>query len=75
MIPDEIQVTQMVGCGLSLLACFLMIKTIKDQNSFNSKKKKDLDVRQKPKTFMDVGGCEEAIEAVKEIIEYINNPE
>lgn len=65
----------MMGAGASILMAYLMVKTIKDQNSFNSKKKKDLDKKQVGKTFMDVGGCEQAKEAIREIIDFIRNPE
>jgi cell division protease FtsH len=52
-----------------------MIKTIKDQNSYSSKKKKDLDKKQVGKSFNDVGGCEQAKEAIREVIDFIRNPE
>ena len=75
MMPDETQIAQVIGAGLSLFLSYLMIKTIKDQNSFSSKKKKDLDKKQIGKTFSDVGGCEQAKEAIREIIDFIRNPE
>ena len=43
MVPNEIQIGNMIGAGFSLLMMWVMISVIKDQNSFQSKKKKDLD--------------------------------
>lgn len=65
----------MLGAGMSLVMMGVMINIIKNQNSFNSKKKKDLDKKQKVKTFADIGGCEPAKDAIGEIIDYIRNPE
>ena len=52
-----------------------MISMITDQERFKPKKGEDLESKQKPKTFQDIGGCEKAKEAISEIIDYIRNPE
>lgn len=74
-IPNEVDIASMLGVGASLFLSYQLLKLIKDQNSFNSKKKQDLDERQKGKTFADIGGCEEAKEAIRDIIDYIRHPE
>jgi len=42
---------------------------------YSAKKKQDLDHTQISKTFEDIGGCEKAKEAIREIIDYIRHPE
>lgn len=44
-------------------------------HSYKSKEKKDLQDRQDFKTFEDIGGNTEVKEAIKEVIDYIKNPE
>ena len=51
------------------------LKRILDQDKFYPKKKKDLDKRQVAKTFADIGGCDKAKEAIREIIDFIGDPE
>ena len=43
-------------------------------NSYKGKEKKDIDKKNKAKTFEDVGGCSKAVEALKEIIDFVKNP-
>ena len=44
-------------------------------HSYKGKEKKDLDGSQTEKTFDDIGGCHQAKDAIREIIDYIKNPE
>ena len=39
-----------------------------------AKRKEDMDQHQAPKSFEDIGGCDDAKEAIREIIDYIRNP-
>ena len=43
-------------------------------HSYKGKQKKDIDSKTKDKTFQDVGGCNKAVDALKEIIDFIKNP-
>lgn len=52
---------------------WLMVKTIRDQNKYNAKKKNPSSTPNK--TFEDIGGCQEAKKAIGEIIDYIRSPE
>ena len=43
---------------------FKLYGHITGQGTFQPKKKENLDERQKPKTFKDIGGCDEAKDAI-----------
>ena len=74
--PNEMHVGQCIIGGCSLLMTALMIKTIRDQHSHHTKRHDtDPEKKQKGKSFEDIGGCEKAKEAVKQIIDYIRVPE
>jgi len=38
-IPNEVDIASMLGVGASMFLSYQLLKLIKDQNSFNSKKK------------------------------------
>ena len=48
---------------------------IQNQHTYDPKKKEDMDNKQIPKSFEDIGGCDEAKDAIREIIDYIRNPQ
>ena len=64
--PNELQIFQTSGVCFSLMMTYMMMKTIRDQNSYNSKKHEiDPEKKQMGKSFEDIGGCEMAKEAIK----------
>ena len=54
---------------------YKMMQMLQSQHSYDPKTKDDMDLKQTPKSFQDIGGCEDAKEAIREIIDYIRNPE
>jgi cell division protease FtsH len=50
-----------------------MIKTIRDQNSYTSKKQDEN--TDTGKSFKDVGGCDKAKKAIYDILDYLKRPE
>ena len=74
-MPDEIHIASLIGSAISIYTMYKLFTFMRDQHSYNSKKKKDLDIKQVGKTFNDIGGCDKAKDAIKEIIDYINHPE
>ena len=59
LVPTESQLAQFVAIALSSYLTFLMIKTIRDQNNYNARRKgEDKDSKTPNKNFADIGGCE-----------------
>mmetsp|Transcript_40622 Transcript_40622/g.61897 ORF Transcript_40622/g.61897 Transcript_40622/m.61897 type:complete len:315 (+) Transcript_40622:439-1383(+) len=75
MMPDEALVGNFLGIALTSGLMIYLIKTIREQNNYSAKKRITVNKDEKEKTFEDVGGCEQAKEAIKEIIDYITHPE
>ena len=58
----------------SLWLTYKMFSMIQSQHTYDPKKKEDMDLKQIPKSFEDIGGCDDAKDAIREIIDYIRNP-
>jgi cell division protease FtsH len=64
----------MLGGFYSYL-CYKLIVSMRDANAYKGKQKKDIERKNKVITFDDVGGCRKAVDALREVIDYIKNPE
>lgn len=76
-IPTETQIAQSVSVAVMTYITWLMVKTIRDQNKYQAKKrnkKKDSD-DDAGKSFDDIGGCSAAKKAITEIIDFLKSPE
>ena len=74
--PNEMLVAEAGEVGLLLLLSYFIIKAVRgDQFSYKLKKHDTIqETNQKGKSFEDIGGCEKAKEAIKQIIDYIRVP-
>jgi ATP-dependent Zn protease len=75
MVPNEEMIVSTLLMGCSCYIFNKLFQLMKDQHSTNTKQAKDLEGKQEIKTFMDIGGCEKAKKAMREIIDYIRHPE
>ena len=71
LIPTESQLAQGISISMSFWIMYVLLKTIRDQNQYNAKKKDDNNSPHKSKDFSDVRGCKKAKEALMEMISYM----
>lgn len=78
LFPDEAQIASAFLGVAGCVGYYYILKMLLPDQFEQSKKKTIEDVEnegQKMKRFSDVGGCEQAKEAILEIIDYIKAPQ
>jgi ATP-dependent Zn protease len=66
----------LIGIAANAYICYKLYQMLTEKTHFKKRNKRGTDEdNQKFKTFSDIGGCEKAKDAIKEIIDFIRNPE